>query len=84
MHRNSRNDIFKPFFSVEPFHNVTVRILRNDEVIGDLQHSFDMIAQQRQCRRLHKRMRKNLKNAKKSFGEDLVEDDSQAGERSSK
>lgn len=73
---------------MEQFQNVSVRILRNDEVIGELQHSFDMIAQQRRCRRLHRKLKKNAKHAKNDLNEDALstddDDDEDVKEKSSR
>jgi len=53
--------------SLEDFRNVTVRILRNDEIVGDLQRSFDMILQQRLCNRLHRKQKKIAEAQKKEI-----------------
>ncbi|CAL8115534.1 unnamed protein product [Orchesella dallaii] len=63
-------DVFDLDQGLDEFRNVSVRALRNDEVIGELQHSFDMIAQQRQCRRLHKKMKKAAGHNKNGLAED--------------
>lgn len=69
---------------MEPFQNVSVRILRNDEVVGEIQHSFDIIAHQRQCRRLHRKLKKSVKHAKSQFNEDLSDGENDDNEQPSR
>ncbi|XP_021953708.1 uncharacterized protein LOC110850584 isoform X2 [Folsomia candida] len=65
---------------LDEFKNVTVRLLRDTEVSDNLRKTFNVHAQQRQCKRLHQRMKqavKSVKDAKLSSSDD--EDASNSG-----
>lgn len=70
----------RPVLRLDEFKNVTVRLLRDTEVSDNLRKTFNVHAQQRQCKRLHQRMKqavKSVKDAKLSSSDD--EDASNSG-----